>query len=112
MALVLASLSECAYVQTDVRASGAAGQPEPGRTYSLARTAPQAADPDYDRYEARVRDALAGYGFIEASPDAASPAHYRISIGYDTHPVAVSIGEADCQKADAGAAGQAGDSGG
>jgi len=105
---VLASLSGCAYVQTDVRASGAAGQPEPGRTYALARTAPQAVDPDHDRYEARVRDALAGYGFVEASPDAATPAHYRVSIAYDTHPVGVSIGEADCPNAGAGAAGNAG----
>jgi Domain of unknown function (DUF4136) len=96
MAVVFASLSGCAYVQTDVRVSGAPGQLEAGRTYRLAHTSPQAADPIHARYEARVREALAGYGFVEVSPDATTPAHYRVSIAYDTHPVAVGIREADC----------------
>jgi hypothetical protein len=108
---VLASLSGCAYVQTDVRVSGVPGQPEAGRTYQLARTLPQGADPAQSQYETRVRNALAGYGWVEASPDAVPPPYYRVSIAYDTHPVSVGIEAGDCRSAGPGAAGSSNGSG-
>lgn len=83
-------------MQTDARVSGAPGPLEPGRTYSLARTSLQATDPAHQRYEERVRDELAGYGFVAASPDSAPLPHYRLSIAYDTHPVSVGIKEGGC----------------
>jgi hypothetical protein len=105
IAIVAAGLSGCAYVQTDVRVSGAAEPFEAGRTYELARTSPQAADPAHERYESRVREELAGYGFVEASPDPAHHPQYLVSIAYDTHPVSVSVKEGDCGSAGARAAG-------
>jgi hypothetical protein len=90
-------------VQTDVRVWGAPGLLEGGRTYDLARTSSQATDPIHERYEIRARDELAGYGFVEASPDALPHPRYRVSIAYDTHPVSVSIEERDCGSAETSA---------
>jgi hypothetical protein len=74
--------------------------PETGRTFSLAPASSQGGDPGRGRYEAQVRDALTGYGFVEAAPDAAPHPHYRVSIAHDTHLATVNLAEADCGNTD------------
>jgi hypothetical protein len=95
-ALAAASLSGCAGLNADVHtANPAALQGEP--TYTITRMPSQDVSADHPQFEALLRDELAKRGFVDT---AGKPAHYLLSIAYDTRPATVGVGGKDCAPSD------------
>ncbi|KAA1004840.1 DUF4136 domain-containing protein [Paraburkholderia panacisoli] len=98
-ALAAASLTGCAGLNADVHTANppAALQGEP--TYPIARLPSQDASADHPQFEALLREELARRGFVEA---AGKPAHYLLSIAYDTRPraIGIGVGAGDCAPSD------------
>ncbi|MGF6241716.1 hypothetical protein P3T42_003470 [Paraburkholderia sp. GAS38] len=99
------SLTGCAGVSTDVRASPTATPMEGEHSYTLARSPLQDGNPDHTEYETLIRTELGKYGFADV---AQQRAHYLLSIAYDTRLAGVGVGSADCaQQAGCGSPGEA-----
>ncbi|WP_175152851.1 DUF4136 domain-containing protein [Paraburkholderia ultramafica] len=95
-ALAAASLTGCAGLNADVHTTNpAALQGEP--TYTITRMPSQDASADHPQFEALLRDELAKRGFVDT---AGKPAHYLLSIAYDTRPATVGVGGKDCAPSD------------
>lgn len=92
-ALVAASLTGCAGLNADVHTAtpAAALQGEP--TYTIARLPSQDACAEHPQFEALLRDELTRRGFVDA---AGKPAHFLLSIAYDTRPLAIGVSAGDC----------------
>lgn len=99
------SLTGCAGVSADVRASPAATPMEGEHSYALARSPLQDGSPDHTEYETLIRTELGKYGFADV---AQQHAHYLLSIAYDTRPAAVGVGSSsDCAQTGCGDSGEA-----
>ena len=99
------SLTGCAGVSTDVRASPTDTSMRGEHSYALARSPLQDGNPDHTEYETLIRAELGKYGFADV---AQQRAHYLLSIAYDTRLAAVGVGPADCaQQEGCGSLGEA-----
>jgi hypothetical protein len=101
------SLTGCAGVSTDVRASPTDTPMQGEHSYALARSPLQDGNPDHMEYETLIRAELDKYGFADV---AQQRAHYLLSIAYDTRlaTVGVGVGSADCVEQDGcGSSGEA-----
>ena len=98
-ALVATSLTGCAGLNADVHTANPAAALQGEPTYAIARLPSQDASADHPQFEALLRDELARRGFVEA---AGKPAHYLLSIAYDTRPRAIGVGAGagDCSPGD------------
>jgi hypothetical protein len=91
--LAAASLTGCAGLSADVHTTNPAAELQGERTYTIARMPSQDASADHPQFEAMLRDELAKNGFVDT---AGKPAHYLLSVAYDTRPVAVGVSTTDC----------------
>jgi hypothetical protein len=96
-ALAAASLAACAGLNADVHTANPAAALQGEPTYAIARLPSQDASADHPQFEALLRDELARRGFVYA---AGKPAHYLLSIAYDTRPRAIGVGAGDCAPSD------------
>jgi hypothetical protein len=103
-ASLTASLTGCAGVSTDVRASPAATPMQGEQSYTLARSPLQDGNPDHTEYETLIRAELGKYGFADV---ARQRAHYLLSIAYDTRLAAIGVGSADCAQEGCSSPGEA-----
>jgi hypothetical protein len=103
-ASLTASLTGCAGVSTDVRASPTATPMQGEQSYALARSPLQDGNPDYTEYETLIRAELGKYGFADV---AQQRAHYLLSIAYETRLAAVGVGSADCAQEGCSSPGEA-----
>ncbi|NPT59676.1 DUF4136 domain-containing protein [Paraburkholderia elongata] len=92
-ALAAASLTGCAGLNADVHTANPSAALQGERTYTIARMPSQDASADHPQFETVLRDELAKNGFID-TPD--KPAHYLLSIAYDTRPATVGVAAKDC----------------
>ena len=101
-ALAAASLTGCTGLSADVHAVGPKNSAivlQSGSTYTMTRMPLPDASADRPPFEALLRDELATRGFTDA---AGKPAHYLLSISYDTRPATISVGVKDCAPGDCG----------
>lgn len=91
--LSAASLTGCAGLSADVHTANPAAALQGERTYAIARMPSQDVSADHPQFEALLRDELAKNGFVDT---AGKPAHYLLSIAYDTRPATVSVNTTDC----------------
>lgn len=96
-ALAAASLTGCAGLSADVHTANPSATLQGERTYAIARMPSQEADADHPPFEPLLREELAKQGFVEA---AGQPAHYLLSIAYETRPANVGVGVKDCAPGD------------
>ncbi|MFL9904395.1 DUF4136 domain-containing protein [Paraburkholderia fungorum] len=92
-ALATASLSGCAGLSTDVHTANPSAALGGERTYAMARMPSQDASVVHPQFETLLRDELAKNGFIDTADQ---PAHYLLSVAYDTRPAAVGVDVKDC----------------
>ncbi|HYS64680.1 MAG TPA: DUF4136 domain-containing protein [Paraburkholderia sp.] len=98
-ALAAASLTGCAGPSAEVHTANPAAELQGERTYTIARMPSQDASADHPQFETAVRDELAKNGFVDMT---GKPAHYLLSIAYDTRPAAIGAGVKDCAAGDCG----------
>jgi hypothetical protein len=91
--LAAASLTGCAGLNADVHTPNPSAALQGERTYTITRIPSQAASADHPQFETMLRDELAKNGFVDT---AGKPAHYLLSIAYDTRPATVGVGTKDC----------------
>ncbi|MFM0737510.1 DUF4136 domain-containing protein [Paraburkholderia xenovorans] len=92
-ALVAASLTGCAGLNADVHTAHPSAALQGERTYTIARTPSQDASADHSQFEALLRNELLKHGFVVSTD---KPAHYLLSIAYDTRPATVGVTATDC----------------
>jgi hypothetical protein len=90
----LTTLTGCAGVKTEVRASPTSATLAGERTFGLARTPAQVTSADHARYETLVREELQKNGFVDASTERA---RYLVSLADDTRPAAVGVDVTGCE---------------
>lgn len=96
-ALAAVSLSGCAGLSADVHTANPSATLSGERTYAIARMPSQEENADHPPFESVLRDELAKQGFAEA---AGQPAHYLLSVAYETRPASVGVGVKDCPQND------------
>lgn len=96
-ALAAASLTGCAGLNAEVHTAtpAAALQGEP--TYTVMRMQLQEASADHPQFEALLREELARRGFVDI---AGKPAHYLLSVAYETRPATVVVDGKECAPSD------------
>ncbi|WP_144137445.1 DUF4136 domain-containing protein [Paraburkholderia sp. BCC1884] len=92
-ALVAVSLTGCAGLSTDVHTANPAASFAGARTYTIARPPSQDASASAPSFETLLRAELAKQGFVDTQD---LPAHYLLSIAYDTRPATISVATKDC----------------
>ncbi len=92
-ALAAASLTGCAGLSADVHTANPAAALQGEQTYAIERMPSQDDSADHSQFEALLRDELAKNGFVDTD---GKPAHYLLSIAYDTRPATVGVSTADC----------------
>jgi hypothetical protein len=94
-----AILAGCTGMHADVHTATPAAALAGERTYTFARLPTQDAGADHAQFESALRDELAKQGFADA---AERPAHYVLSVGYETRPAQIGVGVSDCASGDCG----------
>ncbi|CAH2924745.1 MAG: Probable lipoprotein transmembrane [uncultured Paraburkholderia sp.] len=98
-ALAAATLTGCTGLHADVHAATPATALPGERTYSFARMPTQGASSDHAQFETALRDELAKQGFADTAD---RPAHYVLSVGYETRLAEIGVGRSDCTAGDCG----------
>ncbi|WP_035467557.1 DUF4136 domain-containing protein [Burkholderia sp. WSM2232] len=98
-ALAAVSLAGCTGLHADVHTATPASALPGERTYTFARMPTQGEGSAHPQFETAVRDELAKQGFAET---AGRPAHYLLSVGYETRPAEIGVGRSDCSTGDCG----------
>jgi hypothetical protein len=93
-------LTGCTGLSADVHTANPSATLSGERSYAIARMPSQEANADRPPFESVLRDELAKQGFVEA---AGQPAHYLLSVAYDTRPANVGVGVKDCAPGDCAA---------
>ncbi|WP_051377406.1 DUF4136 domain-containing protein [Paraburkholderia dilworthii] len=96
-ALAASTLAGCTGMHADVHTATPAAALPGERTYTFARMPMQDAGGGHAQFETLLRDELATQGFADT---AARPAHYLLSVGYETRPAEIGVGVSDCAAAD------------
>ncbi|WP_025600611.1 DUF4136 domain-containing protein [Burkholderia sp. WSM2230] len=97
--LAAASLAGCTGMHADVHTATPASALPGERTYSFARMPTQGADSAHAHFETALRDELAKQGFADTAD---RPAHYVLSVGYETRPAEIGVDRSDCTAGDCG----------
>jgi len=103
-ALATLGLAGCTGLHADVHTATPASALPGERTYTFARMPTQGEGSGHAQFETAVRDELAKQGFAET---AGRPAHYILSVGYETRPAEIGVGRSDCATGDCGRPGGA-----
>lgn len=98
-ALAAVSLAGCTGLHADVHTATPASALPGERTYTFARMPTQGEGSAHAQFETAVRDELAKQGFAET---AGRPAHYLLSVGYETRPAEIGVARSDCTTGDCG----------
>ncbi|AFT89756.1 DUF4136 domain-containing protein [Paraburkholderia phenoliruptrix] len=98
-ALAAATLTGCTGLHADVHTATPATALPGERTYAFARMPTQGASSDHAQFETALRDELAKQGFADT---AGRPAHYVLSVGYETRLATIGVGRSDCAAGDCG----------
>jgi hypothetical protein len=99
IALAVATLAGCTGMHADVHAATPAAAFAGERTYTFAGPPTQEARADHAQFETVLRDELAKQGFADT---AERPAHYVLSVGYETRPAQIGVGVSDCASGNCG----------
>lgn len=99
IALAVATLAGCTGMHADVHAATPAAAFAGERTYTFAGPPTQEARADHAQFETVLRDELAKQGFADT---AERPAHYVLSVGYETRPAQIGVGMSDCASGNCG----------
>ena len=94
--LAAATLAGCTGMHADVHTATPAAALPGERTYMFARMPMQNAGGGHAQFETLLRDELAKQGFADT---ATQPAHYLLSVGYETRPAEIGVGVSDCAAA-------------
>jgi hypothetical protein len=100
--LTAATLAGCTGMHADVHTATPATALPGERTYSFARMptqGAQGAQSDHAQIEIQLRDELAKQGFADTAD---RPAHYVLSVGYETRPAEIGVDRSDCTAGDCG----------
>ncbi|WP_244146065.1 DUF4136 domain-containing protein [Paraburkholderia caledonica] len=99
IAFAVATLAGCTGMHADVHAATPAAAFAGERTYTFAGPPTQEARADHAQFETVLRDELAKQGFADT---AERPAHYVLSVGYETRPAQIGVGVSDCASGNCG----------
>lgn len=103
--LAATTLAGCTGMHADVHTATPATALPGERTYTFARMptqgaqGAQGAQTDHAQIETQLRDELAKQGFAD---NAERPAHYVLSVGYETRPAEIGVDRSDCTAGDCG----------